>query len=125
LEKKETKTARRALQSAKVEKEERRSGVAEEDKTLYKVSDEHDPLGGLNRLIRSLQGKVLSVHRDKDTRQPDILLAQIPASRWEEFKEQLKALGELQIPSEPRIAEGQENLQVRIRLLPQNHGQRE
>jgi anti-sigma factor RsiW len=31
LEKKETKTARRALQSAKVAKEERRSGVAEED----------------------------------------------------------------------------------------------
>jgi hypothetical protein len=124
-EKKETKTARRAFQSANLKKEEGRTGVDAEDKALYKVSDEHDPLGGLNHLIRSLQGKVLSVHRDKDTRQPDILLAQIPASRWEEFKEQLKALGDLKIPAESGIEEGQEDLQVRIRLLPQNHGQRE
>jgi hypothetical protein len=67
----------------------------------------------------------LSVHRDKDTRQPDTLLAQIPASRWKEFKEQLEAMGDVKIPAEPRIEERQEDLQVRIRLLPQNHDQRE
>jgi hypothetical protein len=124
-EKKDAETARRALQSANVEREERPTGVDAEDKALYKVSDERDPLGGLNHLIRSLQGKVLSVHRDKDTRQPDILLAQIPASRWEEFKEQLKALGDVQIPAEPRIEEGQEDLQVQIRLLTLDQEQRE
>jgi anti-sigma factor RsiW len=122
-EKQQPETARRTLQSAQMKEEERSAGLGAQDKVPYKIAKEDDPLVGLNRLIRSLQGKVLSVHRDKNPRQPGTLYAQIPASRWEEFKDQLKALGDLEIPAEPRIQEGEENLQVRIRLLTQNHGQ--
>jgi len=124
-EKKGPETASRALQSAPMKDEERNAGLGAEDKGHYKVAEEYDPLVELNRLVRSLQGEVLSAHHDRDTRQAGILLAQIPASRWEEFKEQLMALGDLKIPAEPPIQEGQETLQVRIRLVPPNHDQRE
>ena len=122
----ETLGARRALPSANVEgqfQEEKSSGHAAEDKAPPKLAEEYDPLVGLKNLIGSVHGKVLSVNYHGETKQPDALLAQIPASQWREFREQLKALGDLKIPAEPPLPKGEETLQVRIRLVPQNRGQ--
>jgi len=124
-EKPQPETARRALQSAPVKEEERSTGMGAEDKARYELVEKRDPLAVLKDLIGSVQGKVYSVDYDAETKQPEALLAQIPASRWREFREQLKALGDLKMPAEPPIQEGQETLQVRIRLLPQNHDQKE
>jgi anti-sigma factor RsiW len=124
-EQRETLGARRTLPSADVEGEEKSGGHAEEDKARPKLAVKYDPLVGLKRLIRSVHGKVLSVDYDAETKQPEALLAQIPASRWEEFREQLQSLGDLDVPAERRIEKGQDNLQVRIRLLPPNHGDSE
>jgi anti-sigma factor RsiW len=121
-EKQQPETARRALQSAQMKEEERSAGLGAQDKARYELAEKHDPFAAFKDLIGSVQGKVLSVDYNAETKQPEALLTQIPASRWKEFKEQLKALGDLEIPVEPRIQEGQENLQVRIRLLHQNHG---
>jgi anti-sigma factor RsiW len=118
----ETFGAGRALPSVDVEGEEKSGGHGEEDKARSKLPEERDPLVGLKHVIRSVHGKVLSVEFHEETKQPDALLAQIPASRWGEFREQLESLGDLRIPAEPDIEKGKENLQVRIRLLPQNQG---
>jgi hypothetical protein len=105
-----------------MKEEERSAGLGAQDKARYELAEKHDLLAVLKDLIGSVQGKVFSVDYNAETKQPEALLTQIPASRWKEFKEQLMALGDLEIPAEPRIQEGQENLQVRIRLLPRNHG---
>lgn len=119
-EKGETFGARRALPSADVEGGEKSGGHAEEDKVRPKLAEGYDTLVGLKHLIGSVHGKVLSIDYDEETKQPHVLLAQIPASRWREFREQLESLGDVKMPAEARIENGQENLQVRIRLLPRN-----
>jgi hypothetical protein len=132
----ETLGARRTLPSADVEgrfQEEKSTGAepsaisgghAEEDKARPELAEEYDPVMALKHLIGSVHGTVLSTHYDAETNEAQDLLAEIPASQWSRFKDQLKSLGDLREPAEPAIHKGQETLQVRIRLLPRNHDQR-
>lgn len=69
----------------------------------------------VRQLIASLEGKVLSISRDRTTRQPVSILAELPVSRFSAFATGLRKITPLREPlPEPQPAA---NRPLRIRIL--------
>jgi len=70
-------------------------------------------------LIEHVQGKVLSVEYEKETGEVDSVSAEIPATHYAVFYDELSALGDVQPSPRPLPEQGQQPVEIRIKIMEQ------
>lgn len=74
-----------------------------------------DGIDRITSVVKNHEGRIISIHYDDATRRPESVLADIPASRFAAFYEQLKQLGRFRQPM-PAV-DADENAMVQVKIL--------
>lgn len=88
------------------------------DEPLESASSPAHVISRVKKIVHRLQGKMLSVRYEKQTQQPQLIIAEIPARHYHTLLNYLEAVGTLRSPR-PKIATRKtETVRIRIRLMP-------
>jgi hypothetical protein len=89
----------------------------QEDKKEEDVKKELDPFLSITKAIEATKGRVISVDYNKQTGQPEVVHAQMPAGEIPRLYEKLRELGELQVSPETGAEKDSGLVPIRIRLI--------
>jgi len=89
----------------------------QEDKKEEDVKKELDPFLSITKAIEATKGRVISVDYNKQTGQPEVVHAQMPAGEIPRLYEKLRELGELQVSPETGAEKDSDLVPIRIRLI--------
>ena len=93
-----------------------RAELGRADET-YWLQYSNEILRTVRSFIESVQGKVISVQYEKETNVPQFITAEVSAGNYNTLLEKLGQIGELQKPLPSVTVEGEEPLQLRIKLI--------
>jgi hypothetical protein len=88
------------------------------DEPLESASSPTHVISGVKKIVRRLQGKVLSVQHEKQTQKPQFIIMEIPARHYHTLLNYLEAVGTLRTPRPKITVKRTETVRIRIRLMP-------
>jgi len=86
-------------------------------KTTAKDIKEEEILFKIRGLIELSEGKVLSIEYEKETNRPQFVNVEIPSKNYSALLERLAQLGQLQEPLPTLELEGEQIIQIQLKLL--------
>ncbi|MEA3435090.1 MAG: zf-HC2 domain-containing protein [Thermodesulfobacteriota bacterium] len=87
------------------------------NETFGVVTDVNQRVKELENLIERLNGKILYIEYEEESRRPKSLTAQIPATQYNRFYEKLKSLGTLQGLAPAINEKKKEMIKVKVRFI--------
>ena len=79
----------------------------------------HETLSRVKKLIHLVEGRIISIEYDMQTKAPQSIHAEIPAKSYKSFYDQLRQLAVVQAPSPALSEKDQRPIRIRIRFLEQ------